>query len=47
MLNLGSYMDNLKELFDKYKNFDIIVMCCECGIKFELVNFFEYVFVDG
>lgn len=47
VFNLGSLIDNSKEFLFCYEIFDINVLCCECGVKFELVNLLEYVFVDG
>jgi predicted Rossmann-fold nucleotide-binding protein len=47
VLNVGSHTDSSVEIYDKYKNFDINLLCRERGIKVELLNPPEHAFVDG
>ena len=47
VLNVGSHTDSSVEIYDKYKNFDINLLCRERGIKIELLNPPEHAFVDG
>lgn len=47
VFNVGSYIDLSFEIYNKYENFDICLLSCECGIKIEFENLFELVFVDG
>ncbi len=47
VLNSGSYLDDGKELLERYQNFDIRVIQEERGIKLELSNAPASAFVDG
>lgn len=47
VLNVGSHTDSSVEIYDKYKNFDINLLCRERGIKVELLNPPDHAFVDG
>jgi hypothetical protein len=47
VLNVGSHTDSSVEIYDKYNNFDINLLCRERGIKIELLNPPEHAFVDG
>ncbi|KZS22318.1 nucleotide 5'-monophosphate nucleosidase PpnN [Wohlfahrtiimonas chitiniclastica] len=47
VLNTGSQTDNANEIFQKYENFDAKVERTERGIKLELYNPPQSVFVDG
>lgn len=47
VLNVGSHTDSSEEIYDKYRNFDINLLCRERGIKVELLNPPEHAFVDG
>ena len=47
VLNVGSHTDSSDEIYDKYKNFDINLLCRERGLKVELLNPPDHAFVDG
>lgn len=47
VLNYGDYLDDGRELLERYKNFDIRVIQEERGIKLDLRNAPASVFVDG
>jgi len=47
VLNCGNYMDNGKELLERYKSFDIRVIQQERGIKLEVIDAPASAFVDG
>jgi len=47
VLNVGSHTDSSSEIYDKYQDFDINLICRERGIKVELLNPPEHAFVDG
>ncbi len=47
VLNCGNYMDNGKELLERYKSFDIHVIPVERGIKLEVIGAPASAFVDG
>ena len=47
VLNCGSYLDDGKELLERYQSFDIRVIQEERGIKLEVVGAPESAFVDG
>ena len=47
VLNSGSDNDNAKELFDRYRNFDIRIVRHAWGIKLEMTNAPPVAFVDG
>jgi hypothetical protein len=47
VLNVGSHTDSSVEIYDKYQDFDINLLCRERGIKVELINPPEHAFVDG
>jgi hypothetical protein len=47
VLNSGSYLDNGKELLERYRDFDIRLIQEERGIKLDLRNAPESAFVDG
>ena len=47
VLNCGNYMDDGKELLERYKSFDIRVIQQERGIKLEVINAPANAFVDG
>ncbi|SFC14987.1 nucleotide 5'-monophosphate nucleosidase PpnN [Pseudoalteromonas denitrificans] len=47
VLNVGSHTDSSFEIYEKYKSFDINLLCRERGIKIELHNPPETAFVDG
>ncbi|KPK56489.1 MAG: LOG family protein [Thiotrichales bacterium SG8_50] len=47
VLNCGSYLDDGKELLERYRSFDIRVIQVERGIKLELRNAPASAFVDG
>jgi predicted Rossmann-fold nucleotide-binding protein len=47
VLNSGSDSDNAKELFDRYRNFDVAVVRHPWGIRLEIHNAPASAFVDG
>ena len=47
VLNCGNYMDDGKQLLDRYQSFDISVIQQERGIKLEVKNAPANAFVDG
>jgi predicted Rossmann-fold nucleotide-binding protein len=47
VLNCGNYLDDGKELLERYQSFDIRVIQEERGIKLEVVGAPESAFVDG
>lgn len=47
VLNTGSQTDDPRELFDRFKDFDVELMRTERGIKLHLINPPTEVFVDG
>lgn len=47
VLNSGVDEDNFEVFFVFYKDFNIKFVCWEWGVKIELVNLFDVVFVDG
>ncbi|WP_346839481.1 nucleotide 5'-monophosphate nucleosidase PpnN [Microbulbifer sp. SAOS-129_SWC] len=47
VLNCGNYMDDGKELLEKYADFDISVIPTERGIKLKVANAPASAFVDG
>jgi predicted Rossmann-fold nucleotide-binding protein len=47
VLNSGSDNDNAKDLFDRYRNFDIRIVRHAWGIKLEMTNAPPVAFVDG
>ncbi len=47
VLSSGSYLDDGKELLDRYKSFDIRIIQQERGIKLEVLNAPAQAFVDG
>ena len=47
VLNCGSYMDDGKELLERYKSFDIRIIQEERGIKLEVKGAPASAFVDG
>jgi predicted Rossmann-fold nucleotide-binding protein len=47
VLNSGSDNDNAKELFERYRNFDVKIVRNAWGIKLEMTNAPSAAFVDG
>ncbi|HEC20017.1 MAG TPA: DUF4478 domain-containing protein, partial [Gammaproteobacteria bacterium] len=47
VLNVGSNMDDTKEVLEKYRDFDIHVISRERGVKLEVENAPASAFVDG
>ncbi|WP_319550180.1 nucleotide 5'-monophosphate nucleosidase PpnN [Desulfogranum marinum] len=47
VLNYGEYLDDGKELLERFSSFDISVIQEERGIKLDLINAPENAFVDG
>lgn len=47
VLNAGSDSDNSKEIFDKYRDFDIRIVRHAWGVKLEIKNAPAAAFVDG
>jgi predicted Rossmann-fold nucleotide-binding protein len=47
VLNCGSYLDDGKELLERYQSFDIRILQEERGIKLEVINAPANAFVDG
>ena len=47
VLNVGSNLDDTKEVLEKYRDFDIRVISQERGIKLEITNAPASAFVDG
>ena len=47
VLNVGSNLDDTREVLEKYRDFDISVVPQERGIKLEVVNAPSSAFVDG
>jgi predicted Rossmann-fold nucleotide-binding protein len=47
ILNSGSHIDNAKEIFDRYRDFDVRVVRHPWGIRLEIKNAPSGAFVDG
>jgi predicted Rossmann-fold nucleotide-binding protein len=47
VLNAGSHDDNAKEIFERYRNFDVQIVRHAWGIKLEITNAPASAFVDG
>lgn len=47
VLNVGSLTDNSADIFEQYKDFEVIVLRRERGVKLELINPPPKAFVDG
>jgi predicted Rossmann-fold nucleotide-binding protein len=47
VLNAGSHDDNAKEIFERYRNFDVQILRHAWGIKLEITNAPASAFVDG
>ncbi|HVH83559.1 MAG TPA: DUF4478 family protein, partial [Steroidobacteraceae bacterium] len=47
VLNSGARTDNAKEIFDRYRDFDIRIVRHAWGVKLELKNAPAAAFVDG
>ena len=47
VLNSGSEIDDFKQMFDPYQDFDVNLIRRERGVKIELINPPESAFVDG
>ena len=47
VLNAGSDIDNAREIFDRYRNFDIQILRHAWGVKLEIRNAPAAAFVDG